>query len=358
MRISSLASYMLGMSIALAALAGCGSPPVGPTPLAQSGGPTANLFRTMRGGIVRGGGVTPRSFMDARAVGKPLLFIAEGATIGIYTQGRKNEQVGAITVPSIWAATDTARNVYSVNSAFSEADVTVYAPPYTNGPKLTLTRGTGLYAPLAVSRQGTIAVAGCASPSGSQCSVAVLFYAAGSTTPCSVVGVDPMLFPSVGSVAFDHDGRLYFASYGSNGTVPLTVGRIKGGCNAKKVETFTTANAIAYALDLHIDKAGRIAIATAAQPSGEQIVIDTYDPPKKGSLGNPISTTMLNLPETFDAFVFQASGRGLWAGYFGNGTSPGGAAEYAYPAGGDPRRTVSACGACLGGVAVTPALVP
>jgi hypothetical protein len=357
MRISNLASYMLGTSIALAALAGCGSPPIGPTPLAQSGGPTVNRFPAMRGGIVRGGGVTPRSFMDAHAVGKPLLFIAEGTTIGIYTQGRKNKQVGAINVPGIWTATDTARNVYSVNSAFSDY-VTVYAPPYTKGPKLTLTRETGLNAPLAVSRQGTIAVEGCTSPSGSQCSIAVLFYAAGSTTPCSVVAVDPMLFPSVYSVAFDHDGRLYFASNGSGSAAPLTVGRIKGGCNAKKVETFTTANAIAYALDLRLDEAGRIAIATAAQPSGEQIIIDTYDPPKKGSLGNPISTTLLNLPETFDAFVFQASGRGLWAGYFGNGTSPGGAAEYAYPAGGYPRRTVSACGGCLGGVAVTPALVP
>ncbi len=300
--------------------------------------------------------------MDRRAVGKPLVFISYGGAIDIYLQGGKNKLVGQITGPiGDDLATDTAGDLYSANESFSSNTVTVYAPPYTEGPKLTLT-GRVSY-PLAVSRQGTVAVLGCTNPSGSQCTGGFLFYAAGSTTPCATVVVDLSAFPNgIFGAAFDHNGNLYFDGTGSGTDAPLAVGKIAGGCKAKNAETLTTTNAVVYAGDIKVNKTGRIAILAAIGTSPYQVVIYTYDPPKHGSLGSPVSSTPL--PETIDnasgTFAFQASGRRLWSGYYGVGSSYiSGAYEFAYPAGGAPEKTI------VGdpdletlGVAVTPALIP
>jgi hypothetical protein len=303
--------------------------------------------------------------MDARAVGKPLVFVSYGATIGIYLQGGKNKMVGQITVPGTGfdLATDTAGNLYSANISFSSpSSVTVYAPPYTKGPKLTLSGRT--FEPIAVSRQGTVAVSGCTIPSGTQCGSGFLFYAAGSSTPCAAILVDPSAFPNgIFAAAFDHNGNLYFDSAGSGKEAPLPVGKIAGGCNAKKAETLTTANMIPYAGDVKVDKAGRIAILVAVGTSSNTLAIDTYAPPKKGSLGNPVSTTPLppgTVSNNSGSFAFLASGRAFWNGYGGIGPSYAAeASEYAYPAGGAPKKTViGPAGILPYAVAVTPVLVP
>ncbi len=374
MRISNLGHSAPTAAIALALLAGCGGSQMTPTSLAQSGVGSWPIqgaasrngrldgFLAMRGGIVPGNGAAG-PFMDPRAVGKPLVFAGSSdGTIGIYLQGGKNKMVGQITgAPGAGngLATDTARNLYSSNYS-NPNSVTVYAPPYTKGPKLTLSpRGPNQ---VAVSRQGTVAVVACTLPSGS-CSDGVLFYAAGSTTPCATVPFDPSAFPyGVYGIGFDRNGNLYVASLGSGTEAPLTVGKIDGGCNAKKVKTFTTANSIVYAGDVQVDKAGRIAILAVLGTYPYTIVIDTYDPPKKGSLGNPVSTTSLpgSFANVYGTFAFQASGRRLWAGYCCAGPSSAGAVnEVAYPAGGAPEKTIIGDpDSSTYGVAVTPALVP
>jgi hypothetical protein len=379
MRISSLASFTLGASITLTALAGCGSSQVTPAPLMQSSVGSSSMqeaafqtgrlngLRSMRGGIVPAQPAAGPSFMDRRAVGKPLVFVSyDDGAIDIYLQGGKNKMVGQIT-ESIEAvsdlATDTAGNLYSITSPPSSSSVTVYAPPYTNGPKLTISTPNAYL--VAVSRQGTVAVAVCTIASGSQCGLGVQLYAAGSTTPCNTVLLYKSAFLTAAGMAFDHKGNLYVPSYGSGSPAPLPVAEINGGCHAKKVKTFTTANSIANVGDIHVDKAGRLAILVALGTYPYTFAIDAYDPPKNGSLGNPVSTT--SLPGTFSSppfpsgyFAFLNSGRGLWAGYENVGPSyAGGAYELSYPAGGVPEKTITSDpGTFAYGVAVTPALVP
>jgi hypothetical protein len=374
MHISKLPTFALTASIAFTALAGCGgSSQMTPTSLAQSGVGSSSIqgaafqngrlegFLATHGDIVPNHGPARPSFMDRRAVGKPLVFTGIDGGINIYLQGGKNKMVGQITGPpgtgSGGLATDTAGDLYSMNQNASSTTVTVYAPPYTNGPKLTL---TGRFDPvIAVSRQGTLAVTACTIPSGSQCGEAVLFYAAGSATPCATV-LDGSAFPTgAWGLAFDRHENLYAADGGSSTEAPLTVGKIDGGCNATKIRTFTTANSVGEAGDIHVDKTGRLAIFTTVgtypYPS---CIIDTYDPPKNGSLGNPVSTT--SLPgNSFGAFVFQASGRNLWASYYTVGSFyPTGLYQFAYPSGGAPEKTIVIPLGSSFGVAVTPALVP
>jgi hypothetical protein len=371
MRIFKLRTSALTASIALTTLVGCGgSSQMTPTSLAQSGAGSPPIqgvaFQNgrldgslaTRGGIVSAHGPARPSFMDPGAVGKPLVFVSYGGTIDIYLQRGKNKLVGQIPAGGTDLATDAAGDLYSANPIFSSdsGNVTIYAPPYTDGPKLTLSGSSAL---VAVSRQGIVAVGtdGC-DLSSSPCSFR--FYPSGSTTPCATVALDQAAFPNgVYGAAFDRRGNLYAASSGSGTEAPLNVGKIDGGCNATKAKILTTTNSIPYAASIRVDKAGRIAIFTATSDLKTD-AIDSYDPPKGASLGNPVSTTPLPGSNYNGTFAFQASGLGLWAANFGVGSSyRSGASEYAYPAGGAPQKTiVGAPQSVAYGVAVTPALVP
>ena len=122
------------------------------------------------------------SFMSPGAIGKPLIFVSDGyATVNIYLQAGKHRQVGWITGFSYPAglATDIAGNLYVANEAIFSGtpSVLVYAPPYTNGPTLSLINGSPFG--VSVSRQGVVAVTGCTNSSPS-CGLGVAFYAAGS----------------------------------------------------------------------------------------------------------------------------------------------------------------------------------
>ncbi len=271
--------------------------------------------------------------MDPRAAGKPLLFVAN-SNVDIYLQGGKNKMVGQITgANAIDLATDIVGDLFAVDFNFG---VRIYAPPYTSGPKLTFPAGRGPVG-VAVSRRGTVAVETCTIPSGSQCGSGVLFYAAGSATPCATVLVDPSSF-STGfvSAAFDRKENLYFD--GGNSAYELSVSKIDGACNAKRARTLTINNTITAGGGINVNKAGRIAIFDASNKSA--VVIDTYDQPKGGSLGSPVSTTPLtNSGNPYWTFAFRASGRGLWAPYEGVGQSYApGTNEYVYPTGGAPKK--------------------
>ncbi len=365
MRISNAAIHLLTASAALAILAGCssGNSPIIPIHRGTTTGAGSmagqlhvlqtgrlNGFLGIRGGIVPSHGMTRSSFMDPLALGKPLVFITIGG-IDIYLQGGKNKLVGHINAGGSDLATDAAGDLYSANGFTAPSNVTIYAPPYTNGPKLTLSGSSVL---VAVSRQGIVAVGAEACFVSGACSFR--FYPAGSTIACATVAVDQAAFPNgVFGAAFDRKGNLYFASAGSGNEAPLNVGKIDGGCNATKAKTLTTTNSIPYAGSLRVDKAGRIAIDTFTSDLITN-AIDAYDPPKGASLGNPVSTTPLPGSNYNGVFAFQASGLGLWAA---NSGLPGGASEYAYPAGGAPQKTIVGTPESYSfGIAVTPALVP
>ncbi|MGC1760220.1 MAG: hypothetical protein WA742_12770 [Candidatus Cybelea sp.] len=375
MRILNAPSHTLTALVGFTLLAGCGSSSqMTPTSPAQSDAESQSFqrrglqnarfdgFHSMHRGVVFGQRAVGRSFIDPHAVGKPLVFTGIDEGIDIYLQGGKNKMVGQITGPpgtgSGGLATDAAGDLYSMNQNASSTTVTVYAPPYTNGPKLTITIGR-LDPVIAVSRQGTLAVTACTIPSGSQCDEGVVFYAAGSATPCATV-LDGSAFPTgAWGLAFDRNGNLYAADGGSATEAPLTVGKIDGGCNAKTIRTFTTVNSLGEAGDIHVDKAGRLAIITTVGTYPyTSCIISTYDPPKKDSLGNPVSTT--SLPgNSSGAFAFQASGRNLWTSYYTVGSPyPTGVYQFAYPTGGAPEKTIVTSVGSPYGVAVTPALVP
>lgn len=100
-----------------------------------------------------------------------------------------------------------------------------------------------------------------------------------------------------------------------------------------------------------MDKQGRIAIL---QQSVAPVVIYTYNPPKKGSLGEPVSTISLNGLEYGLGFTFRASGADLYAGDSEGHTID----EYAYPVGGDALKTFAVTDGYPEDVAVIPPFVP
>ena len=157
---------------------------------------------------------------------------------------------------------------------------------------------------------------------------------------------DPANFPSPLFDAFDDAGNLYV----DNGTTSANkvVGKITGGCKAKKILLLATTNSIGVGSTVQIDKADRIAILDATPNAS---VIDTYNPPTKGSLGNSVSVTpLMSAPKTF---AFLASGRDV---YVADGTDDT-ANEYDYAVSAPRENSISVGGIVLN-VAVTPPLVP
>ena len=363
MRIPNVATYAPAAAVALtAALAGCsGSPQMAPTPLGQSGRVSPAIQRlATRQGIVPGHGAARSSFMDPRAVGKPLIFVVDGlnSVAHIFLQSKSHKAVGQITVSSGFfsgTATDRARNLYLTD----DSSVLVYPPPYTGTPA-TLQDAGNVAWDVAVSRAGVVGVANdCALPSCASNTGSVAFYQPGATAPCATVPVTA----NVQYAAFDKKGDLFFAGIYTPPSGPLAtqgysvIGEVKGACKAKKSTLLTTSNTIrGYAV--HVDKADRIAILDYSI-SG-LFTIYTYNHPKNGSLGSPVSTVPLTPPNAFIIdFAFVASGADLYTAEDSNSCCPGFSNEYDYPAGGAAESTVDVTSyGSLSGVAVTPPLVP
>jgi hypothetical protein len=357
--------YALSTSVALTILAGCGgSSQMAPTPpgLASSAGaesaqmqvvrdPRINSILALHYDPVSGDLVKAHSFVNPDAVGKPLIFAsnslgsAHHSVVDIYLQKGKNKMVGQITglYGPRGMATDKADNVYIESEGDSK--VFVYAPPYSGAPVLTLDDSGWFPYDVAVSPQGVVGVANlCNAPScGSNGSVT--FYAKHSTNICATVTNSN--FYSVQDVGFDNKGNLYVDGFISYPSIPF-VGEIKGGCHATKITFLKTTNSISSPSGIKVDKADRIAILDVGNKA-----LYSYDPPKKSSLGSPISTIQLSGFNTLYAFAFEASGRDV---YVGAADSSGyRVAEYSYPAG-VPKKAFSAGGGV--GVAVTPPLLP
>jgi len=373
MRTPNSVSQALTASEALTLLAGCssGSSQLAPTTAGQNGGAAIqsvyqpwfqdgrlNAILALRhGGVTRQMVKTP-SFFSPHAKRKPLIFVSDynGNVVNIYLQERKHKMVGQITGLNgpVTLASDAAKNLYVTN--YNDSTVTVYAPPYTGAPERTLD-DTGYYLyGVAVSPQGVVGVANnCKAPSCPVSSATVTFYAKNSTTACATVAV-PAAFHYLTFDAFDDKGNLYIAgSYSpSSGQNVAQIGEVKGGCNATKAVQLTTGNSIHAAEGIQIDKADRIAFL--GQSAAFEDVMYTYNPPKRRSLGNPVSTTPItNNAYNLSDFKFTASGTAFYT--VQSQYSGADAFEYAYPAGENPEVTIPVSGYPFG-VAVTPPLVP
>ena len=301
--------------------------------------------------------VTTPSFMDPGAVGKPLIFIADAGldneVVDIFLQSDK-KMVGQITgLSPEGIATDAARKLYIANTGYM--NILIYAPPYLT---VTLTLGDGDNIPraVAVSRRGLVAVANvctlsnCTGNTGS-----VSFFAKGSTTACTTIA-DATNFAHMENATFDGAGVLYVEG---DGSAPQTwnIGKIVGGCNAKKIELLTTPNLRRWIGGIQIDSAHRIAVINKITANGP-FYIDTYNPPKKGSLGRPVSITRLggSNASSIENFAFLRSGLDFYDADTQNGSGSR-SDEFKYPISGPPINTISGFGLAWG-VAVTPTLLP
>jgi hypothetical protein len=364
MRISTAVGYALSASAALAMLAGCSG--VGsqsaPTPLVQApgnrslsvhrqvvqNGRTNNSVLAPNLAFVSNHPITTPSFMSPDAAAKPLLFITDNgnSVVDIYLQSNRTMvgQVTHLTNPE-GIATDTARNLYVTNGY--SLNVLVFAPPYTNAPKLTLADSGGFPSDVAVSRLGVVAVANqCSAPNCNINTGSVTFFAKNSKTACVTVA-DTTNFGLVRNAAFDNAGNLYIKGFSS--TAQKVVGKIIGGCKAKKIILLKTTNSLGWdGGGIQIDKSGRIAVLDYQNG----FVIFTYNPPTNGSLGSPITTTPLTGSSSPQAFAFLASGLDL----FTADDSPGVSNEYDYAAGGAAESTINVGGLPFG-VAASPRLL-
>ncbi len=113
------------------------------------------------------------------------------------------------------------------------------------------------------------------------------------------------------------------------------IGEIRGGCKAKKARLLTTHNTLGTLSGIQVNKADQIAILGL-----DTGVIYTYNhPTKKGSLGKPVSRTLLKPGTGGWSFVFLASGADVYANVNLSGMS-----EYGYPAGGAAKKNIDVTG--------------
>jgi len=154
-------------------------------------------------------------------------------------------------------------------------------------------------------------------------------------------------FARVYFCAFDATGNLYVDGSDPNGSV--VVGEIaKATSGGTTLATLTTGNTISFPGQVQVTTTGQIAIDDQLGPT-----VYTYNPPKSGSLGSPVSTTSLSGSSDPVTFAFTNDMKDLYTADAGLAVSN----EFAYPAGGSPVSTINVGGQPIG-TAVIPTQYP
>lgn len=287
--------------------------------------------------------LSTKGFFDRTALAKPKLFVSieSSNVVDVFLQASPNKLVGQITGLNspTGLATDAAGDVFVAN--YNAPIVPAFAPPYTNGPKITLLTPGYLPYAVAVSQSGMVAVLMSCNTISCPIGYALSFYNKGATRRCKTVSAGT--FPNVPiGIAFDKAGAAFVA--GQNKSGPY-IGEITGGCHASGVTALTAGNTLYRLFDVHVNKQNQLAFLDT-----DAGYIYTYNLPKNGSLGNPLYSTDLGNPEDGFNFTFLASGTRFYSNL--NGTN---ITKFDYPSG-SVVGTLNVPNA--GDVAVTPPLIP
>jgi hypothetical protein len=144
--------------------------------------------------------------------------------------------------------------------------------------------------------------------------------------------------------AFDAVGNLYVDGRNSD-DVPV-IGEIARGVHGTTFTPLTTTNTFDSAVSIQVTTSGKIAVL-------DQVgAIYTYNPPVSGSLGAPISTTILTSTNSV-GFALTKNLRSVYASDYRHGAID----ESAFPAGGSLLSSIAMAGSPIG-VAVIPTEFP
>jgi hypothetical protein len=348
--------YALSGSAILALLAGCsGGSPSSPTPAA----PNALLHQPVSRSIDASSrrNAAPESVLRPSVVrvSKPdlspgfvgpdavtaAIIVSDSGTNDVYAYSTKGKLVATLTgfsEPQGMGGTK-AGSFYVANTGDSNILL------YSNAFKKTATLKDPNQYPVGASYDeatGVVGVTNIISTSDGPGSVS--FYAAGKTTPCATVSNSDW-------------GRIYFGAFNSRGDLfidgedpdgNVLVGKITGECSAKSITTLSVGNTIFFPGGVQVTKQDKIVI-----DDQEGAAVYTYNPPVKGSLGQPVATTPLSDVSDPVTFALTNSVKDLWTADAGLAASQ----EFAYPAGGSAIATISGLTEPIG-VVVTPAEVP
>ena len=307
--------------------------------LAADSAKTTSLARP---DLVLGGPIAVHPFLDVAAMqaSGTKIFVSDALNNAVDIYNTSGKQLGQITgfIEPQGLAADAKGNLYVADTANSR--IQIYAPPYTGTP--TTLGDPGQYpVDVAVLNNGEyVAVTNIISTSGGPGSVTL--YKKGK----AVKTISSSSWARVYFNGFDAKGNLYVD--GENSAGSTVVGEIaKLTTGGKTLRTLTYNGTIGFPGAVVVTTASKIAIADQVAAT-----IYTYNPPKHGSLGNPIHTTPLTGSGDAAAFAFTKNNKDLWT----SDAASVDLAEFAYPAGGSPLKTFAVTGG--GGIALVPAQVP
>jgi hypothetical protein len=274
----------------------------------------------------------PRSYISPQAARAPgLIYVADytNQAVHIYPlKGKNQQEIGLITGDPIieYLNVDRFHNLYVVE--FVAGKVLVY-PRGATSPSLTLSvKPSGSFPnAVAISHSGEVAV-------GQFQTNGINFFHKGAATPFKIVKPSAS-FGSAGFCAYDANGNLYVI--GSAATRASHIGEIVGGGKGKTIVDLGVNTGITNAKGIQVDKQGNIAVIGDSgtlnlYAAGTNTLLQSsqlLDPPNGG-------------PNPNGGFSLLSRGKSLYvASAVLNQQNLGQAFEYAYPAGGAIRNTIT-----------------
>jgi sugar lactone lactonase YvrE len=242
-------------------------------------------------------------------------------------------------------AVDPAGNIYVVNT--DKSNILVYKNDYKT--RIATLKNPGELA-IGVDVDTTTGLVGVTNAwTVSTAPGSVVFYAKGMTSPC--VTVKNSTWERVYFGAFDKSGNFYVDGFDADANV--LVGVVTGGCKAKTITTLSTANQLFFPGGVQVSATGKVAILDQ-----QARTVYAYNPKLNGSLGSPVSTTLLDGANDPVSFAFTKGDRSLWEADPAFENPEPRAIQFTYPAGKEgPQHPIAGFNTPIG-IAVTPLATP